>query len=120
MDVDKITKKQFDEAYNNHPETRFLKFMYTYYNINLKRKPTPIGTWAAVISWIIATIGLVLFDLLGMHKVAHVFLWIYIPFGFLIFGLFAFLLNKRRIKKIRKELGITIEQYDYLFNKYYS
>jgi len=120
MDVNKITKEQFDAAYAKHPETKFLKFMYTYYNVKLKRKPAPIGTWTAVIAWIIATIGLIVFDQLGMKEVATAFLWVYIPFGTLIFTLPAFLMNKSRTKKIAKELGVTFDQYNYLVDKYYS
>ena len=120
MNVDKITKEQLDAIYNKHPETKFISFMYTYYNLNMKSKPTPIGTWVAVISWIIATVGLIVFDQLGMKEVANSFLWIYIPFGAFIFVLPAFLLNMKRTKRIAKELGITTEEYNYLITKYYS
>ena len=119
-DVNSITREEFWTAYNAHPETKFLKFMYTHYNVKLKRTPKPIGTWTAVISWIVATIGMILFNELGMRDIAMIFVWFYIPFGTLIFALPAFLMNKARIKKIIKILDVTPDQYNYLVNLYGS
>lgn len=116
----KITKSQFDKAYNKYPETSFLKFVYTYYNVKLNRRPIPLGTWAAVIGWFIGTIGLIVFDQLGMKDISLKFLWAYIPFASLIITLPAFLLNRIRTKKICKELGVTPEEYNKLVNKFYS
>lgn len=114
-----ITKKQFDAAYKEYAPSKFLKFVYTHYNVKLKRKPTPIGTLLAVIGWVIGTIGIIVFDQLGMKEVALKFLWAYIPFGALIISFPAFLLNKRRLKKISKELGISIDAYNKLVDKFY-
>jgi len=120
MDINKISKKEFDQAYNTYPETKFIKWVYKFYNFNLKEKPKPIGTWLAIIFWCLATLGLVVFTEIGMAKFARVFLWLYIPFGSLIITLPTFLLNKKRIKKIVKLLGINTEEYNYLVNKFYS
>lgn len=118
MDINKITKKEFYQAYNTYPETNFIKWVYKYYNFNLKKKPVPVGTWIAIISWCCATLGLIVFTEIGMIKVANAFLWCYIPFGSLIISFPAFLLNKKRTKKIAKLLKINTEEYNYLVNKF--
>lgn len=118
MDVNDITREQFLAVYNKYPETKFLKFAYTHYNVKLRRKPRPIGTWAAVIGWIIGTLGIIVFDQLGMKEVALKFLWAYVPFAMLIISLPAHFLNNRRIKKIAKELGVSLDQYNRLVDKY--
>jgi len=114
-----ITKEQFDEVYNKYKAGKFLKFAYTHYNVKLKRKPTPIGTWAAVIGWTIGTIGMIVFDQLGMKEIAKDFLWAYIPFAALIIALPAHLMNQARTKKIAKKLGISLDQYNNLVDRYY-
>ena len=107
-----ITKEQFDAAYTKYGPTKFLKFIYTHYNVKLKRKPTPIGTLLAVIGWIIGTIGIIVFDQLEMKEMAKNFLWAYIPFVSLIISLPAFLMHQARIRKIAKELGVTLQEYN--------
>ena len=114
-----ITKEQFDAAYDKHGPGKFLRFVYKHYNVKLKRKPTPIGTLLAVIGWVIGTIGIIVFDQLGMKDIAIKFLWAWIPFGALIISFPAFWLNKARIKKIIKILGITPIEYNKLVEKYY-
>ena len=114
-----ITKEEFDAAYNKYPPSGFLKFVYTHYNVKLMRKPKPIGTWTAVIAWIISTIGLIVFDQLEMKEVANAFVWGYIPFASLIIAFPAFKLNQRRTKKIAKELGISLDHYNNLVDLYY-
>lgn len=114
-----VSKEKFDAVYNKYAPSKFLKFVYTHYNVKLKRKPTPIGTLLAVIGWVVGTIGIIVFDQLGMKEVALKFLWAYLPFASLIISLPAHLLNQRRIKKIAKELGITLEKYNQLVDLYY-
>jgi len=114
-----ITKEQFDEVYNKYKAGKFLKFAYTHYNVKLKRKPTPIGTWAAVIGWTIGTIGMIVFDQLGMKEIAKDFLWAYIPFAALIIALPAHLMNNSRIKKIAKKLGVSLDEFNRLSDKFY-
>ena len=116
-----ITKEQFDAAYNKYGPSKFLKFVYTYYNVKMKRpgKPLAWGTIVAVIAFFIATIGMIVFDQLGMKPVAIGFVWGYIPFGALLISLPAFLLNKARIKKIIKILGVTPIEYNKLVDRFY-
>jgi hypothetical protein len=114
-----VSKEKFDAVYNKYAPSKFLKFVYTHYNVNLKRKPTPVGTLLAVIGWVVGTLGLIVFDQLGMKEVSLKFLWAYLPFASLIISLPAFLLSQKRIKKIAKELGITLEKYNQLVALYY-
>ena len=114
-----ITKEEFDAAYNKYPPSGLLKFVYTHYNVRLRRRPRPIGTWTAVIAWIVSTVGLIVFNEIGMREVAEIFVYGYIPFASLIIALPAFLLNKARVKKIVKELGITPDHYNNLVDLYY-
>lgn len=117
--MDNITKVEFDAVYKKYAPSKFLKFAYTYYNVKLKRNPRPIGTWAAVIGWAIGTLGIIVFDQLGMKDIAMIFLWAYVPFGALIIAFPAFLLNHRRIKKMARKLGISIQEYNNLADLYY-
>lgn len=114
-----VTKEQFDAVYNKYSPSKFLRFVYTHYNVKLKRKPTPIGTLLAVIGWGIGTLGIIVFDQLGMKEVAKGFLWAFVPFGALVISLPAFLLNQRRTKKIAKELGVSLDVYNNLVDKFY-
>lgn len=114
-----VSKEKFDAVYSKYAPSKFLKFVYTYYNLKLKKKPTPIGTLLAVIGWIIGTLGIIIFDQLGMKEIAKGFVWAFAPFAALLITLPAFLLNNRRIKKIAKELGITLEKYNQLVSLYY-
>jgi len=114
-----ITKEQFDEVYNKYKAGKFLKFAYTHYNVKLRRKPTPIGTLLAVIGWTIGTIGIIVFDQLGMKDIALKFLWAYVPFAALIIALPAHIMNQARIKKIAQKLGISLDQYNNLVDRYY-
>lgn len=114
-----ITKEQFDAVYNKYKPSKFLKFAYTHYNVKLKRKPTPIGTLMAVIGWCIGTAGIIVFDQLGMKDVALKFLWAYIPFAALIIALPAHLMNQSRTRKIAKKLGISLDTYNDLVDKFY-
>ena len=113
-----VTKEQFDAAYAKYGPSKFLKFMYTHYNVKLKRNPTPIGTLLAVIGWTIGTIGLIVFDQLGMREIAMKCLWAYVPFAAMIISLPAFLMNQARIKKIAKELGVSLQKYNELADLY--
>ena len=115
-----VTKEQFDAAYNKYGPSKFLKFIYTHYNVKLKRKPTPIGTLLAVIGWVIGTIGIIVFDQLEMKEVALKFLWAYVPFASLIIALPAFLMNQARTKRIARELGVSLDEYNRLVDRYYE
>ena len=72
----------------------------------------------AVIGWTIGTIGIVVFDQLEMREIAMKFLWAYVPFASLIISLPAFLMHQARIKKIAKELGISLQEYNNLADLY--
>lgn len=114
-----ITKEEFDKVYNRYKPGAFLRFAYTHYNVKMKRTPKPIGTWAGVIGWIIGTIGLIVFDQLGMKDIAMKFLWAYVPFAAFIISLPAFLLNQSRTKKIARKLGVSLDEYNKLVDKFY-
>lgn len=114
-----VSKEKFDAVYSKYAPSKFVNFVYTHYNVNLNKKPTPIGTLLAVIGWVVGTLGLVVFDQLGMKEVAKAFLWAYLPFAALLISLPAFILNQRRIKKIAKELGVSLERYNQLVALYY-
>lgn len=114
----KITKEQFLKVYNKYPENRFVKWVYTYYSLNLLNKPVPIGSWIAVAGFSIATIGMIIFDQVGNHKLASLFTLLYIPFFSFIITLPAFLMNNHRLRKIINELGITVREYNQLVDLY--
>ena len=120
--MEKITKEQFNTAYDKYKPSKFLKFIYTYYNVKIRRPDKPIawGTLLGVIGWIVGTIGYIIFDLAGMNEIAKEFLWAYVPFAAFFISFPAHFLNIIRIKKIAKKLGISIEQYNKLADRFYG
>lgn len=118
--MSEITREQFETVCRKHIPSGFLKFVYLHYNVKLMRTPRPIGTWLGVIGWSAGTIGLILFNELGMRDVALKFIWLYIPFFAFLVTLPAFFMARARIKRIVKELGLTITEYNNLVEKLYS
>ena len=116
-----VTKEQFDAAYNKYGPGKFLKFVYTYYNVKMKRpgKPLAWGTIAAVIGFCIGTIGIIVFDQLDLKPIAMKFLWAYAPFVALLISFPAFWMNQFRIKRIAKKLGVSLDQYNNLVDRFY-
>jgi hypothetical protein len=121
-DWKKITKKQFDAAYDNHLPNGWIRFAYKYFSTETERVDF-------VPKKIIAGILLGLFGLgmLGtILKVSRTYILpVTITYSILlvIFVLYLFsavFFNNGRIRKIRKILGITKYEYNALISKFYG
>ena len=119
--TDRISKEQFDIAYDNHLPSGWIKFAYRYFSKSTERKD--FGVKRTVVGVLLGLFGLgMLAAILNLsNKVIGIFV---IPYSILLAVLVLYLfsavqLNNWRIKKIRKELGITKWEYDALVSVYY-
>ena len=118
MDVKNITKQQLKEAFDHHPNS-YVNWAIKHYSLNLRKTPKPIGSYISLISFIIATIGMILFDKLGMHTYASIFASLYILFALWgVITLPAYIMIKLIHRKICKELDISMEDLYVLLSLY--
>jgi hypothetical protein len=101
----------FKSAVRKHKPNGYIRFMYRWFNTNTFQKPYPIGSWALIFLFLFGTTGMIINDQKGNRKKAQGFAWIIVTFFLFLFTLPAYWMNQARIKKICKELGITIEVY---------
>jgi len=122
MDVSKITKEQFLEAYNRHLPSTWTKFVFKYFSKDSLKEDL----------WLRKILQGILLGLFGLGMLGAIFNAIHtymllttIPFG-IILVLVALtmssgaILNNLRIRKIRKELGISKWEYESLVSLYMS
>ena len=121
MDVlERISKEKFLESYNNHLPSNWVKFVFKYFSQSTLKEDL----------WLKRTVQGVLLGLLGLGMLGAIFnashsymMFTTIPF-FIILVLIGLtmssgaILNNLRIRKIRKELGITKAEYDILVSVY--
>jgi hypothetical protein len=119
--TDRISKEQFDIAYDNHLPSGWIKFAYKYFSRETERKDmTPKKVVVGVLLGLFA-LGMIA-TILGLSdKIIGLFV---IPYSILLAVLVLYLfsavfLNNGRIRRIRKELGITKWEYDALVSVYY-
>ena len=115
-----ISKKKFITTYNKYPPSKYMKFIYKYFSqstLEEDLKPKKIFGYSLIILFFCGFIGTII--KLPMIYVA-------IP-SFTIFGLLlifaiatfiAFKTNQHRLKKIAKDLGINMIEYEKLRLKY--
>ena len=110
----KITKEQFDIAYNKHLPKKWVEWVLKYY----KKQKNCIVYFLLIIFGIgfFSTIFnapriLILISSLTFSIILALFVFVL---------LFTIVLNNIRINKICKELGISQIEYDNLINEYFS
>jgi sulfite exporter TauE/SafE len=116
-----ITKEEFDKAYNKYSPNGWIKFAYKYFSQSTTEKDIKLSK---TISYIL--IGLFLVGFIGtILNVSKLIIGIatYV-FGIVLASLVLYLfsaviLNNIRLNKIRKELGVTKEEYENLVDKFY-
>jgi hypothetical protein len=120
--TDKISKEQFDIAYDNHLPSNWIKLAYKYFSKNTEKKDFGVKNTIVYVLLFFFLIGLfgTIFGLpaaiIGIATVTYT-----IILSALVLYLFsAVILNNLRISKIRKELGITKEEYATLVSVYYG
>jgi len=121
-DFKRITKKQFDSAYNKHLPNGWTKLAFRYFSTNTVKQDMYVknimkGTLIGL--FLIGFIGTILsFPKMLIGIPTLIFTGILFLLGIFTFG--AFLMNNARIRKICKILGVTKEQYNYLVKKFYG
>lgn len=110
----KTTKEEFVGAYTNHPPNKWVKFAFKYFSKTTEAENMKLSKSVELI-----LIGLFLVGFLGtVLGMPEIFIKIsLISFSALLSILVLFLfsavfINNRRIKKIAKELGVSIQEYN--------
>jgi hypothetical protein len=121
-DYKKITKKQFDAAYDVHLPNSWVKFAYKYFSKETEKKDMSLRNYLVGILlglFLLGFFGTVFnasYAFIGTATIAYSIL-----LSILVLYLFsAVFLNNRRLKKVMKILGVTKEEYNWLVNKYYG
>jgi hypothetical protein len=120
--VDRISKEQFDVAYNKHLPSGWIKFAYKYFSKETEDGDMDVKNTVVYTLGGLFILGLIATMLNLSNKIILAFLVPYsIGLAVLVLYLFsAVILNNWRIRKIRKELGgITAEEYNILVSVYY-
>jgi len=120
--ADRISKEQFDAAYNKYPPNKWIKFAFKYFSTNTEKKDFGAKNtvlYVLLFFFIIGFFGTIFglpVKIIGIATVAYT-----IILSVLVLYLFsAVILNNIRVNKIRKVLGITKEEYNNLVDIYYS
>lgn len=113
-----VTREQILEAFKKYPFNGFTKWVYKYYSTNLRKKPAPIGSYVAIVGFIIASIGMITFDQIGIKYIADIFASIYLLFAVWGISLPAYIMKQINVKRICKHLGLNSEEYNRYLNMY--
>lgn len=121
-DFQEISEKQFDKAYNMHLPSKWISFAFKYFSKKIENKNLSLRN--NVTYYLIGAFLLGLFS--TIVKLPQVIIGIFTMIfsisliGLVLYLLSAVILNSVRIKKIRKSLGITKSEYEYLVDKFYK
>lgn len=120
MDVNAITKTQFDAVCDKYAPNKWLIFWYKYFSKNVEKKDSWLKNAITLIFIGLFIIGFT-FKVIGNNDamIAIASIAFLLLLCILVFSLFTVaILNHLRIKKIVNELGITGEEYNKLLEKY--
>lgn len=116
-----ITLEEFMDAYNTYPPNGWIRFAYKYFSRSTERKNMKPSRFISF-----TLLGLLLVGLLGTafnlpHALIGIVTYAYvIGLGVLVLYLLsAVLMNKGRLKKIAKKLGVNMQEYNWLSDKYF-
>jgi hypothetical protein len=110
-----ITQQQFEKAYNSHLPNGFTRFMYRYFSVNASKGDRLLSRFLVFLLVSLFSAGM-----LGtILKVDWLIRWPTIVYSLLLVILgvcmfTAWIMNRRRIKKICRDLGITVTEYNTL------
>lgn len=116
-----ITKEQFDAVYDKHLPNKFVSFMYKYFSkgtTNSNMTPSNILMGALIGSFLLGYIPSILeieTPLIGIATIFYFILLTIIALALFI----AVIMNRIRLKKIYTELGVSLQEYNQLVEKYY-
>jgi hypothetical protein len=116
-----VSKEEFDKAYNQYPPDSYTQFMYKYFSKGTTKEnmaPSHIVVGLLGLLFAVGYIPSLLeisTSLIGIATIAYAILLVV----FVVSLLIAIALNSIRLKKIRKVLNISIQEYNMLVSKYY-
>jgi len=118
----KVTKRQFDKAYNTYPPNKWVKFAYKHFSKETEKKDLKLSNTLVFI-----LLGLFLVGFFGTvfnaprALIGSVTITYSIILSVLVLYLFsAIFMNNRRLKKIAKLLGVDMKEYNRLATKFYG
>lgn len=117
----KITKKEFDDAYNKHLPSRWIKFAYKYFSKETEKKDMIINNVAVIILLLLFAVGFfgtVLDAPRNLILIGGVSYSVLLS-GLVLYLLSAVLLNNSRIRKIRMILGLSKHDYNFYVTQFY-
>jgi ABC-type bacteriocin/lantibiotic exporter with double-glycine peptidase domain len=120
-DYKTITKEEFDAAYKLYPPNKWIKFGYKYFSKGTEMKDMylkNILTYVLLSFFIFGFIGTIL-NLSRKLILIPTIIYTIAVFLFVGYMFSVVLLNNRRVAKVAKELGVTLEEYNYIVNTYY-
>jgi hypothetical protein len=121
MGIESITKEQFLAAYNKYPPSGYVKFAFRYFSTNTKPKDMYVRRIFQGVEGILFLLGM-LGTILNWSKLAIGIPVITFSILLAILAIYLFtaaiICNNLRIRKIRKELGVTKAEYEALVSKY--
>jgi hypothetical protein len=122
MDVKKITKEQFDKAYGKYPPNWWTRMAFKYFSKSTERKDMKPSITVSVVLGVMFLTGMLGTIMKWPRAVIGTVTWIYvIGLSALVLSLLAAVwMNNARIKKISKDLGISLEDYNNLSDKFYG
>lgn len=120
-ELSKITKKKFDQIYNRYQPNWWTRMAFKYFSKSTEKKnmkPANTITGILLTCFAVGMAGTILGwsrAILGTVTIAYSIL-----LAVLVLSLFAAVfMNNARIKKIAKDLGVSIQQYNKLADKFY-
>lgn len=120
-DYKKITKKQFDTAYEKYKPSGWVRFAFRFFSKETEKKDMALRNYLTFFLmglFLLGFFGTVFAAPLAFIKVVTI--WYSILLAILVLYLFsAVFLNNFRLNRVRKILDVTKGQYNYLVNKFY-
>ena len=115
-----ISKEQFLAVYNKYQPNKWTKFAFRYFSANTKSQDKWLNSIVEIVEGSLFLTGFVatIFNAskLFIKLVFFPFCLILVSLTILMLG--AFIMNNLRIRKIRKTLGITQSEYNWLVDLY--
>jgi len=118
-----ITKKQFEKVYNKYLPNNFIKFVFKHYGKDDEKTSSIKLKLTDKIAWYILLPMIVLGILFTAFKVPHKIIgFVAIPTSIILavmvlVGMTGVWMNNFRIRKIAKELGLSLREYNKLVEK---
>lgn len=119
-DFQKITKKQFENAYNEHQPNAWIKFAFKYFSKETEKKNMSLSNKLGLLLILLFILGFfstVLnfpLNIIGLITITYSILLVVLT----LYLFSAAILNNIRNNKIRKILGVSKSEYNYLVNKF--